>query len=68
MAELFATSKQNVSLHIENILKDNKLSADSVVKNYLTTAADSKKYSIKYIHLVTDLSTRTTPPDSSILR
>lgn len=25
MAELFATSKQNISLHINNILKDNEL-------------------------------------------
>lgn len=50
MAELFATSKQNVSLHIENMLKDKELAADSVVKDYLTTAAGGKKYSIKYIH------------------
>ena len=47
MAELFATSKQNVSLHIENILKDNELASDAVVKDYLTTAANSKKYSVK---------------------
>ena len=47
MAELFATSKQSVSLHIENILKDNELASDSVVKDYLTTATDGKKYSVK---------------------
>ena len=37
LAELFATSKQNVSFHIQNILKDWELSQNSVVKNYLTT-------------------------------
>ena len=40
LAELFDTSKPNISMHISNILKENKLQLDSVVKNYLTTAAD----------------------------
>ena len=40
MAELFATSKQNINIHIANILKDKELNADSVIKDYLTTAAD----------------------------
>lgn len=40
MAELFATSKQNINMHIANILKDKELNADSVIKDYLTTAAD----------------------------
>jgi len=40
LAELFATSKQNVSLHINNILKEKELNPNSVVKDYLTTAAD----------------------------
>ena len=51
MAELFATSKQNVSLHIVNILKDNELDANSVVKEYLTTALDGKSYMVKYFSL-----------------
>jgi hypothetical protein len=38
LAELFATSKQNISLHINNILKDKELDTNSVVKDYLTTA------------------------------
>ena len=46
MAELFDTSKQNISLHINNILKDNELQENSVVKEYLTTAADGKNYSV----------------------
>ena len=37
MAELFATSKQLISHHISNILKDRELSEISVVKQYLTT-------------------------------
>ena len=51
MAELFATSKQNVSLHINSILKDKELDAISVVKDYLTTASDGKSYNIKYYSL-----------------
>ncbi len=44
MADLYQTSKQNVSLHIQNILQDNELRFESVVKEYLTTAADGKQY------------------------
>ena len=42
MAELFATSKQTISYHIINILKEKELKENSVVKEYLTTAADGK--------------------------
>ena len=41
LAELFDTSKQNISLHIINILKKNELNKNSVVKDYLTTARTS---------------------------
>jgi hypothetical protein len=44
MAELFATTKQNISLHIRNVLKEKELSEDSVVKYSLTAAADGKSY------------------------
>lgn len=44
MAELFATSKQAVSHHIINVLKERELSELSVVKQFLTTAADGKSY------------------------
>ena len=44
LAELFDTSKPNISMHISNILSENELHQDSVVKNYLTTAADGKQY------------------------
>jgi hypothetical protein len=42
MAELFDATKQNVSLHIKNILKEGELPEDSVVKEYLTTAEDGQ--------------------------
>ena len=48
MAELFATSKQNVGQHIANILKENELSLDSVVKNFFITAADGKLYDVTF--------------------
>lgn len=37
MAELFASTKQNISLHIRNIFKEGELDAKVVVKNFLTT-------------------------------
>lgn len=51
MAELFATSKQNISLHVNNIFKEGELDSISVVKESLTTASDGKKYLIRYYNL-----------------
>ena len=51
MAELFATSKQTISYHIINILKENELTKSSVVKEYLTAAADGKSYNIIFYSL-----------------
>ena len=51
LAQLFATSKPNISIHISNILKEKELQKDSVVKDYLTTAADGKQYSLTYYSL-----------------
>ena len=51
MADLFQTSKQNVSLHTNNIFKEKELSQNSVVKESLTTAADGKNYRVKYYNL-----------------
>ena len=51
MVELFQTTKQNISLHIHNIFKEEELSENSVVKEYLTTASDGKNYKIKYYNL-----------------
>ena len=51
LAELFDTSKQNISLHIINILKEGELNDYSVVKEYLTTAADGKEYTMFFYSL-----------------
>jgi hypothetical protein len=51
LAELFDTSKQNVSLHAINILKEKELDANSVVKDYLTTASDGKNYNVTFYSL-----------------
>ena len=56
LAELFATSKQAISYHIDNILVDNELAANQVVKDYLTTASDGKQYTIKFYSLEMILS------------
>lgn len=44
MATLFATSVPNVSMHIAKILKEEELDENSVIKYFLTTAADGKSY------------------------
>ncbi len=50
LADLFQTTKQNISLHIKNILSTNELS-EAVVKDNLTTAADGKRYKTKLYNL-----------------
>lgn len=51
MVDLFQSTKQNISLHINNIFKEGELQRNSVVKEYLTTAADGKRYRTKYYSL-----------------
>ncbi len=51
IAELFQTTKQNVSLHAKNIFEDVELAEGSVVKESLTTAADGKRYKTKLYNL-----------------
>lgn len=51
LAELFATSKQNIGQHIANILEEKELNEISVVKNFFTTAADGKQYEVAFYSL-----------------
>ncbi len=56
MAELFQTSIPNISMHVRNIFQEGELDSKSVVKSYLTTAADGKKYSTSFYNLDVILS------------
>ena len=51
MAELYQGTKQNISLHLKNIFAEGELSVDRVVKEYLTTATDGKRYRTKFYNL-----------------
>ncbi len=51
MVELFDSTKQNISLHINNVFREGELSEISVVKYSLTTADDGKKYRTKLYNL-----------------
>ncbi|GAA4021628.1 virulence RhuM family protein [Actimicrobium antarcticum] len=51
LGELFQTTKQNVSLHVKNVLAEGELNGNSVVKEDLTTAADGKRYRTKMFNL-----------------
>jgi len=51
MVLLFKKTKQNISLHISNIFKEGELHKNAVVKEYLTTASDGKKYKTTYYNL-----------------
>jgi hypothetical protein len=51
MAELYQTTKQNISLHLKNIFSEKELQENSVVKEYLTTASDGKSYRVKSYNL-----------------
>lgn len=51
LGELYNTSKQDISYHLGNIFKDLELEEKAVVKKYLTTASDGKKYNTNYYNL-----------------
>lgn len=51
LAELFDTSVRNISEHIKNILQDNELEENSVVKDFFITASDGKNYRVKHYAL-----------------
>ncbi len=51
MADLFQTTRNNITLHISNIFKEYELDEFSVGKESLQTASDGKKYKTKFYNL-----------------
>lgn len=51
MACLYDTTKQNISYHLNNIFEEQELNKISVVKDFLTTASDGKKYNVLHYNL-----------------
>ena len=51
MAELFNSTRNNITLHIKNIFQEHELNANSVCKESLLTANDGKKYKTKIYNL-----------------
>lgn len=51
LAELFQTSKQNISLHIANILKEGELREEATVKKDLTVRTEGKRAVLRPVQL-----------------
>ena len=51
MAELFQTTRSNITIHIGNCFKEEELTEISVSKDSLLTASDGKKYKTKHYNL-----------------
>ena len=51
MVELFDTTKQNVSLHLRNLFREEELSEETSVKDSLTLVSKGRKYTVKYYNL-----------------
>ena len=51
MANLYDTTKNNISMHLKNIFDECELQKDAVVKKFLTTANDGKNYNVLHYNL-----------------
>ena len=51
MAELFDTTRNNITMHIKNIFEEGELKENSVSKESLLTAKDGKNYRTKFYNL-----------------
>jgi len=51
IAEIYNTSRPNITMHIQNILKKGELDENLVCKDFLLTATDGKPYNTKHYNL-----------------
>jgi hypothetical protein len=51
MAQLFQTTVPNVNMHLRNIFAEGELQANSVIQEFLITAADGKQYRTNHYNL-----------------
>ncbi|HQZ28353.1 MAG: virulence RhuM family protein [Verrucomicrobiales bacterium] len=51
IGELYDRSKKTISEHLKNLFEEGELAADSVVRNFRTTAADGKSYDVQFYNL-----------------
>ena len=51
ISELFSVSVPTINEHLKNIFESNKLQKDSVIRKFLTTASDGKKYNTLFYNL-----------------
>ena len=51
IAELFSVSVPTINEHLKNIFESNELQKDSVIRKFLTTASDGKKYDTLFYNL-----------------
>lgn len=51
LMELYQTTKANISIHLKHIFEEGELREEAVVKRYLTTATDGKRYQVKHYNL-----------------
>lgn len=51
MAELFGTSVPNINMHLKNCCEEGEIDKNSVIKDFLITASDGKKYKTKFYNL-----------------
>lgn len=51
LSELFQKSKATISEHIKHIFEEGELNANSVVRNFRTTASDGKEYNTNFYNL-----------------
>ena len=52
MAELFGTTRENITSHLKSVFSAGELHEESVCNDFLHTAADGKNYKTKFYNLM----------------